>query len=175
MLLVSFLNISAVRYRISGQLIYLFLSFFCFRFSFSARLPFSVLLVCLYLFFLCHPSYPPFFSKNSDRCRNYRGLNARATTKFFTQCMILLFLIAGLAACQSSESPTISSPDTQATQPSGGGETPDEGIGIDFKKSIMVLEESREQMIDYSSLKFEEDEEYYEELEVKEEDTEVMF
>ena len=56
-----------------------------------------------------------------------------------------------------------------------GGETPDEGIGIDFKKSIMVLEESREQMIDYSSLKFEEDEEYYEELEVKEEDTEVMF
>jgi hypothetical protein len=63
------------------------------------------------------------FSKISDRGQNSRGLNTLATTKLFTQCLILLFLIAGLAACQSSDSPTDSSPGAQATPTSGGGES----------------------------------------------------
>lgn len=66
------------------------------------------------------------FLKISGQSRNSRGLNARAMTQFFSQCLILLFLIAGLTACQSSESPTASSPDAQATQPSRGGEATSE-------------------------------------------------
>ncbi len=62
-------------------------------------------------------------SRNSNQSRNCLGLNARAISLVLAQCLLLLFLIVGLAACQSSDSPTISSPDTQATQPSGGGET----------------------------------------------------
>ena len=36
----SFFNVSIVRYAIAGQLIYVFLSFFCFRFCFRVCLPF---------------------------------------------------------------------------------------------------------------------------------------
>jgi len=71
------------------------------------------------------------FSKNSDQSRNCLGLNARAISLFFAQCLLLLFLIVGLTACQSSESPTNSSPGTQATQPSGGGETTDDELIVD--------------------------------------------
>ncbi|MCJ7569347.1 MAG: hypothetical protein MUO58_17680, partial [Anaerolineales bacterium] len=63
------------------------------------------------------------FSKSSNQSWNFHGLNARAITVLFAKCLLLSFLIAGLAACQSSESPTASSPDAQATQSSGGGET----------------------------------------------------
>ncbi|MCK5053054.1 MAG: hypothetical protein KAR65_02175 [Anaerolineales bacterium] len=64
------------------------------------------------------------FSKSANQSRNFHGLNARAISLFIGQCLLLLFLIIGLTACQSSdESPTDASPGTQATQPSGGGET----------------------------------------------------
>jgi replicative DNA helicase len=55
-----------------------------------------------------------------------------------------------------------------------GGETPEEGIGIDFKKSIMTIQESKRQMVDFSNLQFEEDEEYVDE-ESDDNDDEVMF
>ena len=64
--------------------------------------------------------------KKSSKNRICLGLNVRAIPLFFAQCLLLLFLIAGLAACNSSESPTPSSPDTKATQPSGGEETTSE-------------------------------------------------
>ncbi|MCK5319301.1 MAG: hypothetical protein KAJ55_15420 [Anaerolineales bacterium] len=63
------------------------------------------------------------FSTYSYQIRNRRGINARAVTVFIAQCILILFLTAGFAACQSTESPTDSSSVTQATQPSGGGET----------------------------------------------------
>ncbi len=61
-LLVSFLNVSAVRYGMFGQFIYFYL-FFASASPLVCSCLFSVLLVCLYLFFLCRPSYSPFFSK----------------------------------------------------------------------------------------------------------------
>lgn len=63
------------------------------------------------------------FSKNADRRRTYRDLNAREIAFFLAQCLLLLILVAGLTACQSSDSPTSASPGTQVTKPSGGGET----------------------------------------------------
>jgi hypothetical protein len=66
------------------------------------------------------------FSRISTLSFTCRYLNARSTGLFFAQFFLLLFLIGGLAACQSSGSPTTSSPDTQATQPESGGETTSE-------------------------------------------------
>ena len=73
-LLVSFLNVSAVRYGMFGQFIYFYL-FFASASPLVCACLFSVLLVCLYLFFLCRPSYSPFFSKNFLSINLISGVN----------------------------------------------------------------------------------------------------
>ncbi len=82
-------------------------------------------------------------SKNPDQSRNCLGLKTRAMTVNFAQCLLLLFLIAGLTACQSSESPTASSPGTQATQPSGDGEpTGEDPVDVQEPASAGEIEQA---------------------------------